>query len=71
MRSQTGLPREQIIEGFLEHFRSRYDTVDSQYTDAEMDAARELARTKFSTPEWTRACVTPCDRLTCPRGGSI
>ncbi|MGY5763928.1 lipoyl protein ligase domain-containing protein [Brachybacterium sp. DNPG3] len=53
MRSQTGLPREQIIAGFLEFFRARYDTVDSAYTEAELEAARELARTKFSTPEWT------------------
>ena len=53
MRSQTGLAREQIIDGFLEFFRSRYDTRDSSYTDAELDAARELVETKFGTQEWT------------------
>src|SRR5699024_777530 len=37
MRSQTGLAREQIIDGFLEFFRSRYDTRDSSYTDAELE----------------------------------
>src|SRR5690625_6525759 len=51
MRSQTGLAREQIIDGFLEFFRSRYDTRDSSYTDAELDAARELVETKFGTQE--------------------
>src|SRR5699024_79566 len=53
MRSQTGLAREQLIDGFLEFFRSRYDTRDSSYTDAELDAARELVETKFGTQEWT------------------
>ncbi|ATG55420.1 lipoate--protein ligase [Brachybacterium ginsengisoli] len=53
MRSQTGLAREQIIDGFLEFFRDRYDTVDSTYTDGELAAARELVETKFGTEEWT------------------
>src|SRR5699024_3366015 len=53
MRSQTGLAREQIIDGFLEYFRARYDTVDSTYTEAELARARELVETKFGTEEWT------------------
>ena len=53
IRSQTGLPRDQIIEGFLDYFRSRYDTVDSGYTEDELTKARELVATKFSTEEWT------------------
>ena len=53
MRSQTGLAREQIIEGFLEFFRSRYDTVTSTYTEEELARARELVRTKFGTEAWT------------------
>ncbi|MFC0675549.1 lipoate--protein ligase family protein [Brachybacterium hainanense] len=53
MRSQTGLPREQIIDGFLDFFRARYRTQDSSYTEAELTAARELVETKFATPEWT------------------
>ena len=53
MRSQTGLAREQIIEGFLEYFRARYDTVDSSYTEDELAKARELVETKFGTEEWT------------------
>lgn len=53
MRSQTGLAREEIIAGFLEHFRSRYDTRESAYTEAELAAARELVDSKFATQEWT------------------
>lgn len=53
MRSQTGLAREQIIDGFLEYFRARYDTEDSTYTEDELAEARELVETKFGTKEWT------------------
>ncbi|GAA1490329.1 lipoate--protein ligase family protein [Brachybacterium sacelli] len=53
MRSQTGLAREQIIEGFLDHFRARYDTEESTYTEDELSMARELVETKFGTEEWT------------------
>ena len=53
IRSQTGLPRDEIIAGFLDVFRSRYATTDSAYTEAELETARELVRTKFGTAEWT------------------
>ncbi|MCT2178005.1 lipoate--protein ligase family protein [Brachybacterium muris] len=53
MRSQTGLAREQIIDGFLDHFRGHYDTRPATYTDAELARARELVETKFGTEEWT------------------
>lgn len=53
MRSQTGMTREAIIASFLEFFRSRYVTHESAYTPAELEAARTLVETKFSTPEWT------------------
>ncbi|WP_193107430.1 biotin/lipoate A/B protein ligase family protein [Brachybacterium sp. FME24] len=53
MRSQTGLAREQIIDGFLDHFRARYDTRASTYTDEELTRARALVETKFGTDEWT------------------
>ena len=53
MRSQTGLARQQIIDGFLEFFRARYDTQDSSYTAEELAAARDLVDTKFGTQEWT------------------
>lgn len=54
MRSQTGLPRDQIIAGFLDAFHARYDCRDSAYTSEELAAAAELVRTKFGTEEWTR-----------------
>ncbi len=52
MRSQTGLARADIMDRFTDHFRSLYSVVDSDYTQAELDRARELVDTKFSTPEW-------------------
>ncbi|MDO5502479.1 MAG: biotin/lipoate A/B protein ligase family protein [Actinomycetia bacterium] len=53
MRSQTGMTREAIIESFLGTFRSRYDTVESEYTADELARAKELVETKFSSREWT------------------
>lgn len=53
LRSQTGMPREQVIEALKDHFRERYDTTDGQLTDEEMAHARRLAEEKFSNPEWT------------------
>ncbi|MGW0176501.1 lipoate--protein ligase family protein [Rhodococcus sp. NPDC003322] len=53
MRSQTGMARADIIAAFTAHFRARYDTRPGVYTDAELDAARELVRTKFAAAEWT------------------
>ena len=53
MRSQTGLPRQEIMDRFLAYFRGRYHTIDSTYTEQEFAAARELVRTKFGTREWT------------------
>jgi lipoate-protein ligase A len=53
MRSQTGMPRDEVMAAFMQHFRGRYRTVESTYTDDELARAAELVRTKFSTPEWT------------------
>jgi lipoate-protein ligase A len=53
LRSQTKLPRQEIIDAFLAHFRKRYDTHLSAYTEAELDAARELVESKFATEAWT------------------
>ena len=53
MRSQTGLPREEIIDSFLRFFESRYAVTRRTYTQAELDAAATLVETKFSTPAWT------------------
>jgi len=53
VRSQTRLPREQVIEAFVAHFRSRYRTVDDDLRPAELERARELMATKFTDPVWT------------------
>jgi lipoate-protein ligase A len=52
LRSQTGLPREAIIDAFEKHFRSRYGTVDSELRPDELERAEELVRTKFANPDW-------------------
>ncbi|WP_153504337.1 lipoate--protein ligase family protein [Cumulibacter manganitolerans] len=53
LRSQTGLPREEIIEALKSHFRERYDTVDGALSEGELARAEQLAAEKFSNPEWT------------------
>jgi lipoate-protein ligase A len=53
LRRQTGLPREAVIERMIESFRGRYGLSQGKVTDAELARAEELARTKFSSPEWT------------------
>ncbi|PZR51553.1 lipoate--protein ligase family protein [Xylanimonas oleitrophica] len=52
LRSQTGLPREAIVDAFDAYFRSRYRTVDSELRPEELERAEELVRTKFATQEW-------------------
>ncbi|MFC6707259.1 lipoate--protein ligase family protein [Flexivirga alba] len=53
MRSQTGLPREQILETFTRSFLARYRSELSSYTDDELTEARRLVEEKFGTQEWT------------------
>ncbi len=53
VRSQTHLPREQVMAAFLDVFRSRYRVVDGSLTDEELALATSLVETKFGTPEWT------------------
>jgi lipoate-protein ligase A len=53
VRSQTGMTREAVIDAFLDHFRSRYATQESSYTEDEMDKARVLVENKFATEGWT------------------
>ena len=54
MRSQTGMSRDAIIAGFLEFFRAKYRTIDSEYRPEELEKARTLVESKFSTEQWTR-----------------
>ncbi|ABS05494.1 lipoate--protein ligase family protein [Kineococcus radiotolerans] len=52
LRRQTGLPREEVIDSMVATFRRQYGLTGSALTDAELDAAEELVRGKFATPEW-------------------
>ncbi|MFD9908971.1 biotin/lipoate A/B protein ligase family protein [Streptomyces sp. NPDC059063] len=53
LRRQTGLPREAVIDRMIDSFRTRYGLAAGKVTEEELARAQELARTKFSTPEWT------------------
>ncbi|RNI24618.1 lipoyl protein ligase domain-containing protein [Flexivirga caeni] len=53
MRSQTGLPREQILESFTQSFLARYPSRLASYTSDELEQARALVDEKFGTAEWT------------------
>ncbi|MCL2596018.1 MAG: lipoate--protein ligase family protein [Promicromonosporaceae bacterium] len=52
LRSQTGLPREAIIDAFETYFRSQYRTIDSALRDEELAHAERLVETKFAHPDW-------------------
>lgn len=54
LRSQTQLPRDEIIATFLEHFRSMYETQQREYSPEELARAEELVETKFSSEAWTK-----------------
>ena len=54
LRSQTGLPREEIIQHMLEVFVQRHGGEAGELTDAEYAEAEDLVATKFSTEEWIR-----------------
>jgi len=53
VRSQTQLPREDVIEAFAAHFRARYTTLDGELRPDELARAEELRATKFTDPAWT------------------
>ncbi len=53
VRSQTQLPREEVMASFLTTFRDLYTVVDGRLTDDEVAQAEELVRTKFADPGWT------------------
>jgi|SRR5699024_526495 len=52
LRSQTGLPREEVIARMVDTFRRRYGFSEGAITDEEQAAAEQLYRDKISTPEW-------------------
>ncbi|WP_372410558.1 biotin/lipoate A/B protein ligase family protein [Streptomyces luteireticuli] len=53
LRRQTGLPRDAVITKMIESFRGRYGLTEGSVTPEELARAEELARTKFSSAEWT------------------
>jgi lipoate-protein ligase A len=52
LRSQTGLPREQIIERFIDTFVNLYGATPGTISADEYAEAEELVRTKFATDAW-------------------
>lgn len=52
LRSQTGLPREEVIERMIGTFRSLHGLTDSELTPSELAAAETLVTDKFATDEW-------------------
>ncbi|GAB2984541.1 lipoate--protein ligase family protein [Frigoribacterium salinisoli] len=54
LRSQTGLPRAEVIERLKQTFAARYGATPGTVTADELAAAEALVASKFSTPEWLR-----------------
>ncbi|WP_026875439.1 lipoate--protein ligase family protein [Jiangella gansuensis] len=52
LRSQTGLPRAEVIERMVSTFRSRYGLVDDSLDDKTLRLAEDLVASKFGTDEW-------------------
>lgn len=53
LRRQTRLPRAEVIDALIAHFRHRYGLTCDGLTAGELRAAQELARAKFATEDWT------------------
>jgi len=54
LRSQTGLPREEIIERMIETFVQRHGGEPGELGEADYLAAERLAAEKFASEEWLR-----------------
>jgi lipoate-protein ligase A len=52
LRSQTGLPRAEIIEKMVDTFRGLYGLQPSEITPDELAQAAELVEAKFGTEAW-------------------
>ena len=52
LRSQTGLPRADVIESMIATFRREHGLADSVLSDDELERANDLAQNKFSTDAW-------------------
>ena len=53
LRSQTGLPRAEVIRSMIATFRDRHGLADGSLHAHELQRAQALAVGKFATPEWT------------------
>jgi lipoate-protein ligase A len=53
LRRQTRLARAEIIDTLAAQFRGRYGLTPDTVTGGELRAARDLARSKFASSEWT------------------
>ncbi|WP_350015716.1 biotin/lipoate A/B protein ligase family protein [Rhodanobacter sp. IGA1.0] len=53
LRSQTGLPREVVIEHMIATFRRLHGLGDGTLRMDELTQAETLAQSKFGSPEWT------------------
>jgi lipoate-protein ligase A len=53
LRSQTGLPRAEIVERMIATFRSLHGLGFGKLEEAELERAQALAASKFSTEAWT------------------
>jgi len=52
LRTQTGLPRAEIIEKMVGTFRGLYGLTPSEITPEELAQAQQLVTEKFGTEEW-------------------
>lgn len=52
LRSQTGLPRAEVIEKMVGTFRGLYGLTPSEITSEELAKAEQLVTDKFGTEEW-------------------
>ena len=52
LRSQTGLPRDQVIDRFIQTFTTLYGATPGHITDEEYAEAQALVDTKFATDAW-------------------
>lgn len=54
MKSQTGMPREEIIDVFLDHFEQKYGATKGEITEQDIENAKKRADEKFATEAWTK-----------------
>lgn len=53
MRSQTQMPREEILKVFHDTFRDKYHATEGEITEHDLAVAQQRCDEKFSTEEWT------------------